>query len=88
MTGSSVEAAMADDCPMAGHGGASVAVRKVSSRNLKTTVSKGPRPEHGSRSTDAPALHKVLQLRKRSQREVTTWRLDGSVYPSAAKLLG
>jgi hypothetical protein len=51
--------------PLAGHrGGASVAVRKLSSRNMKTTVSNRPRPEHDSRITDASMQHMVLQLRK------------------------
>ena len=56
-------------------------MRKVSSRNLQTTVSNGLATRHNSRITDAPVLRTGL-------REVTTWRLDGSVYPSAAKLSG
>jgi hypothetical protein len=39
--------------------GSSVAVRKVWSCNPKTTVSNLPRPEHDSRVTDAPVLHRV-----------------------------
>ena len=61
----SVAAVTTDDGHLAGHcGGASIAVRKVSSRSMKTTVSNGSRPEHDSRITDAPMQHTVLQLRK------------------------
>ena len=69
-------------------GGTCVAMCKVSLRSPQTTLSKAATRAH-SRSIDAPVpAQGGSSTAEMLQREVTTWRLDGNVYPNAAKLSG